>query len=44
MAVSRLVALVPSFRVGITATRVAFRDEGMRAQYGRHLIAAGSPP
>ena len=44
LAVSRLVALVPSFRVGVTVTRVAFRDEGMRAQYGRHLIAAGSPP
>jgi TolB-like protein/Tfp pilus assembly protein PilF len=44
LAVSRLVALSPSHRVGITVTRVAFRDEAMRAQYGRHLIAAGSPP
>jgi DNA-binding winged helix-turn-helix (wHTH) protein/tetratricopeptide (TPR) repeat protein len=44
LAVSRLVALSPSFRVGVTVTRVAFRDEGVRAQYGRHLIAAGSPP
>jgi hypothetical protein len=37
-------ALAPSFRVGVTVTRVAFRDEETRAQYGRHLIAAGSPP
>lgn len=44
LVVSRLVALVPSHRVGVTVTRVAFRDEEVRAQYGRHLIAAGSPP
>lgn len=44
LAVSRLVALAPGFRVGVTVSRVGFRDEGLRAQYGRHLIAAGSPP
>lgn len=44
LAVSRLVAFRPSFRVGVTVTRVAFRDERLRAQYGHHLIAAGAPP
>ncbi len=42
--VTRLTDLVPSYRVGTTVPRTAFRNDAERERYGQHLIAAGFPP
>ncbi len=44
MVASRLMALRDAVRVSEVVRRVGFRDPAVRAQYGRHLIAAGLPP
>lgn len=41
---SQLMTLLPGYRVRDTLGRLPFRDDGVRAQYGQHLIAAGFPP
>jgi DNA-binding winged helix-turn-helix (wHTH) protein/tetratricopeptide (TPR) repeat protein len=41
---SRIMELLPSYRVRQTLASVPFHDGSMRAQYGQHLIAAGLPP
>jgi DNA-binding SARP family transcriptional activator/TolB-like protein len=42
--VSKVLELQPSFRVTPMIAQQAFRDEGKRQQYGRHLVEVGLPP
>jgi DNA-binding SARP family transcriptional activator/Tfp pilus assembly protein PilF len=42
--VEKVMELQPSFRVGPMIAHQAFRDEGKRQLYGRHLVEAGLPP